>query len=151
MPAAVIKMEMSHHTIDHAPYSPAIRILMSTERSHRLGPMLIATGLAILIAAMLWPAVPAVTAIALVALGATVATIARFEGRPAILPAMLAHVAVYGGLYALAVGATLHAAAARTHEAASLLATIDLAMSIWPMAMALWMTADAVRGDRAAE
>src|SRR3972149_5187524 len=73
------------------------------------GQVWIAAGLSILLAAAWWPMLPAVTGMALITLGATGTTIARFCGRPALAPVLFVHLAVYGGLYALVVGATLHA------------------------------------------
>lgn len=101
-----------------------------------LGPASIATGLAILTAAMLWPGTPVVTAMSLVALGATVATLARFRGTAAILPIMLTHLAIYGSLYALFVGATLQAAT-RSGSGLQVLAIVDLTVSLFPVAIAL--------------
>jgi hypothetical protein len=100
------------------------------------GSAAIAAGLAILAAAMLWPGVPAVTALSLVVLGATDATLARFRGKAVILPIALTHLFIYGSLYALFVGAALHAA---SHWGAGLnaLAILDLAFSICPLAVAL--------------
>lgn len=96
----------------------------------------IAVGLVILSAAMLWPGVPAVTAMALVAFGATSLMIARYRERPAFIPALFAHVAIYGSLYTVFVGATLHAAASRSGAGLSGVSMADLAFSIVPLAFA---------------
>jgi hypothetical protein len=101
------------------------------------GPVSIAAGLPILAAAMLWPVVPAVTAMALVALGATSATLTRFRGRDFVLPVVLAHVVIYGTLYALFVGATLHASDARHGGSLGFIATVDLVLSLGPLAIAV--------------
>jgi len=97
--------------------------------------VVIAVGLASLILAMLWPGMPAVSAMALVALGATSVTLARFRGTPALVPVMLLHLTIYGSLYALFVGATLHAAATRSVDGLNLFAAADLAASALPMAI----------------
>jgi hypothetical protein len=116
-----------------------------------LGPTAIATGLAILTAAILWPGVPVVTAMALAALGATSATLARFRGTAAILPIMLAHFAIYGSLYALFVGATLHAAASRSGPSLNVFTIVDLALSVFPLAIALERVWCALRAGRSTE
>jgi hypothetical protein len=106
------------------------------------GPALIAVGLAVLAAAMIWPAVPAVAAMAVVALGATGVTLARVRRAPAFLPTILLHLAIYSGLYALFVGATLHAVATQAAGAGGLSAVqgIDLAVSLVSMATAWRIT-----------
>jgi hypothetical protein len=114
------------------------------------GPLLIALGLTFLTAAMLWRGVPAVTAMALVAFGATSVTLARFRRTPAILPIMLAHLAIYGGLYALFIGATLHAAA-RPGTGLSGIAIVDLALSGCLFAIALERVWCELRTGHAAE
>lgn len=111
-------------SVRHAALSPPV------------APVAIGAGLAILAAAMFRPEVPAVSAMALVALGATGATLARFRGRPNVLPLMFVHLAVYGGLYALFVGASLHAAAP-AHATVRFVTAADIAISICPLAIAL--------------
>jgi hypothetical protein len=96
----------------------------------------IAAGLAILAAAILSPGVPAVTGMALVALGATIATTRRFRSPATIVPAMMLHLATYGSLYALFLGATLHAAT-QSGSRLSIFNILDLALSICPLAVAL--------------
>ena len=100
------------------------------------GAAAIAAGLAILAAAMLSPRVPAVTAVSLVILGATSATLTRFRGNAAILPILLAHLLVYGSLYALFVGSALDAGA-RSGTGLAAIAWFDLALSTCPLAFAL--------------
>ena len=109
-------------------------------------PALIGFGLAILSAAMLWPGVPAVTAMGLVALGATGVAVARFRASAGLLPAMLLHLVVYTALYALFVGATLHAVATQAAGAGGLSAVqgIDLAVSVVSMATAWRITFSAL-------
>jgi len=113
--------------------------IASVEIAGRYGPTAIAVGLAALVVAMIWPAVPAVTAMAVVALGATGVTTARFRAAPALVPTLLLHLAVYTGLYALSVGATLHAAATGSAGGVSETQAIDLAISIWPMVFTWWL------------
>jgi hypothetical protein len=86
----------------------------------------------------------------LVALGATCVTRARFRGRVAAVPVLVLHLAIYGGMYALFVGATLHAAA-RTDAGIGLPAAIDLAASLGPVAAALGVLGDILRGTHSAE
>jgi hypothetical protein len=100
------------------------------------GAAAIAAGLAILTVAMLFPGSPAVAGMALVVLGATGATLTRYRGNPAILPILLAHLFVYGSLYALFVGSAVHAAA-HSGEGPSAHIIFDLALSIGPLAVAL--------------
>ncbi len=114
------------------------------------GPALIAAGLLVLLAAVWWPAVPTLTAMTLVALGATGATIERFRGSLALAPVLIAHLAIYCGLYALFVGASLHAAT-QSGAGFELPAAIDLAASLGPAAVAVGLLGDVLRGSRSAE
>jgi hypothetical protein len=91
----------------------------------------------ILSGAMLWPCIPAVTAMAIVTLGATIVTLVRIRGSTGILPIMLIHLAVYGSLYALFVGESLHAAAMGPGSSNQIIAMMDLIVSICPMAITL--------------
>lgn len=100
-------------------------------------PALIAGGVAILTANAIWPVVPAVTGMALIALGATGVMQARFRGTVALVPATLMHLAVYGGLYALFVGATIHTAAADPSRGLGVATLVDLTLSVWPMGLVL--------------
>jgi hypothetical protein len=99
---------------------------------------------------MWWPAAPAVTAFALVAMGATRATVERFRGSPALVPTMVVHLAVYGSLYAIFVGATIHAAM-RTDAGIGFPAAIDLAGSVGLVAGVLCIVRDVLRETRFAE
>jgi hypothetical protein len=121
--------------------------LPNSSRAYGWSPVLIVAGLLVLVAAAWRPAVPAVTGMALVALGATGATIARFRGTAALAPVSLAHLAIYGGLYALFVGAELHAAA-RANAGIGLAVVIDLAASVWPMAAATRLAVDTLWSTR---
>jgi hypothetical protein len=85
----------------------------------------------LIIPAVLSPSMPAVTAMALVALGATDVTLTRFRAAPGLLPIMLLHATIYGGLYAIFVGAALHAASAEISDLPTL---VDLAASTLPAA-----------------
>jgi len=107
-------------------------------------------GLLILAVDMWWPAAPAVTAFALVAMGATKATVERFRSLPALVPALGLHLAVYGSLYALFIGATLHCAA-RGDGGIGYPTAIDLAASLGPAAGVLCIVRDALRQARLAE
>lgn len=111
-------------------------------RPERQGPALVAVGLAILIVAAWWPAAPTTTAMALVALGATHATLVRFQGSSTIV---VAHAIVYVMLYTLFFGAACHAMAMRTGADAH--RVLDLAVSIWPMTMAIALSLAAVGRD----
>jgi hypothetical protein len=97
----------------------------------------IGVGLVIFIAAGWVPAMPVVTAMAILALGATNATIARFARSPALIPVVLLHAATYATLYALFIGATLHAATGSTTGRLSAWSALDLVASTLPMAVAL--------------
>ena len=114
------------------------------------GQVWIAAGLSILLAAAWWPMLPAVTGMALITLGATGTTIARFCGRPALAPVLFVHLAVYGGLYALFVGATLHAGS-QASGGVGLAAAVDLAASVGLMAAAVGLVGGLLRGTRSAE
>ena len=113
----------------------------------------IGIGQATLIAAMLWPGLPAVSAMALVTLGATDVTLARFPRSAAMLPILVCHAAVYGGLYAIFVGATLDAAASREGAAHQLnyIFGVDLALSIIPIGMAVERAWHVVSDSRLSE
>lgn len=117
---------------------------------YRWAPALIGAGLLLLFASVSWPMLPVVTGMALIALGATGATVARFRGTQALVPVIVLHVAIYGGLYVLFVGATLHAAA-RNDAGIGLPAAIDLAASLGPVTAALCVLGDVLRGTRSAE
>jgi hypothetical protein len=97
------------------------------------GSGFILAGLAILAAGAIWPGTPCVMAMALVALGATIATLARVQNSPALVPAILFHLAVYSGLYALFVAATLHAAVASPHHGCTAATILDLTLSVLPI------------------
>lgn len=117
---------------------------------YRWAPTLIGTGLLLLFASVSWPMLPTVTGMTLIGLGATGATAERFRGTPALVPVLVVHMAIYGGLYALFVGATLHAAA-RTNAGIGFLAAIDLAASLGPVTAVLCVLGDVLRGTRSAE
>ena len=112
---------------------------------------LIAVGLLVLLAAAWRPAVPAVTGMALVALGATATTLTRFRGIPALLPVTLVHLAVYGSLYALFVGAALHAADTRFGPRLEAITIGDVIVSLVPMLVAGRLAWGAMQADRAGD
>jgi len=99
------------------------------------GPAAIAWGLVLLVVSIWLPATPVMTALSLVAMGATDATLARFRGTQSLLPVLLLHIATYGSLYALFVGATLHAAS-RSGAGVGTPAAADLVTSALLMAIA---------------
>ena len=102
-----------------------------TQTSAQHGLMLVAAGLALLIAANWWPGAPVTTAMALVALGATRATVARWAAAPLVL---VTHTTAYVTLYALFFGSACHAMAARGDDAWRV---VDLVVSTGPMAVAV--------------
>lgn len=116
---------------------------MNPGRSSRLslgaigGPVWIAIGLLLMIAAAQFPGAPTVTAIAIIALGATDVMVSRFRGSPAVVPIMILHGMTYTLLYALFVGARLHPSPAALTLSVSVLAMLDLIASAFPMAIAL--------------
>jgi hypothetical protein len=121
--------------------------LIQPEFSH-YGPRIIAVGVAILVFSAWSPAVPVVTGMALVALGATVATLARFRNSPNRAAFLLVHVCVYGSLYAMFIGALLHAAARWPDTLLRFLAIADVAMSIWPVALAVELLVAGLRSEQ---
>jgi hypothetical protein len=82
---------------------------------------------------------------AILALGATNAMLARFLGTPALCSVLLLHAATYLSLYALFLGATLHAAAAASTIGLDLWQSLDLAVSLLPMAVAAQRVTGALR------
>lgn len=108
------------------------------------GPLVASAGLAILAATLCFPAVPAVTAMALVAWGATSLTVARFRATPALPLVCTAHLAIYGLLYSLFVGASLHAAVAHAHGKIGLVTTLDVVVSVVPMLAAAQIAVTAI-------
>jgi hypothetical protein len=120
------------------------------ESANGRGPALIAVGLATLVAAMIYPAVPAVTAMGLVALGATGVTLARFRTTSMLVPLVLLNLVTYAGLYALFVGAVLHATAAQTGGIAPM-QLIDLVVSLVPMVAVAWRSIAVIGGEDGGE
>lgn len=108
------------------------------------GPWLIAMGLSMLLASVMFPNFPAVTAMAIVTLGATQSTLARFRQSPALPTIMHFSAAVYLSLYVTFVCAVLYTPAASV-SALGLLGALDLAASILPMAIALQTTGASLR------
>jgi hypothetical protein len=113
--------------------------ILNSKRSGSLGPACILLGLCMLLSAEWWPAAPVVTGMAIVALGATCAMLARVRRSPARLPAMLVHLAVYGSLWAIFVGAALHAANTRSGPRLNAATIFDVVLSILPMGLAAWL------------
>lgn len=114
------------------------------EFSHS-GPPLMIAGLAVLILVAAIPPVPAVTALSILTLGATNVTIDRFRNSPAIVHALLLHVATYASLYALFIGATLHMIAGSHGGSMGITEAADLAASIAVMAVSVRRVAVALR------
>ena len=96
------------------------------------------------------PSLPAVTAMSLVALGATDVTLKRFRGTPALLPIILLHAITYGGLYAMFLGATLHAATTSSVSALDMRSLLDLTVSTIPVAAGVRRIAIGLRSELAA-
>jgi hypothetical protein len=101
------------------------------------GPFLIALGLSLLLASILFPAVPAVTAMAILTVGTTEATLTRYRHAPALPSLMLAHAAVYFSLYATFIGAALYVPSGLPGHTLSVGLALDLVASIPLMAIAL--------------
>jgi hypothetical protein len=110
--------------------------LLSGDNAAANGPALIGVGLAALVAAMVVPGVPAVAAMAVVTLGATGVFVERYRGAAGLVPMLLAHLMVYSSMYALFVGATLHAAATTTAGGVTVVESVDLVVSMLPIVMA---------------
>jgi hypothetical protein len=82
---------------------------------------------------------------AILGLGTTNATLTRFHRSAALCPVLLLHAATYLCLYALFLGATLHAAAAASTAGLGLWQSLDLAVSLLPMAVAAQRVTSALR------
>jgi hypothetical protein len=106
-------------------------------RSPAIAPTLIGGGLAQMILAAWLPIVPVVTGIAMIALGSTELTLARFRDATVFVPALVLHATTYALLYALFVGAQIHTSQTAPLPRISDLATLDLVISIVPMAIAI--------------
>jgi hypothetical protein len=74
-----------------------------------------------------------VTGMAMVALGATGVMLDRVRRSPVRWPVMLVHLAVYGSLWTIFVGATLHAANSRSGPRLEVLTILDILLSVVPM------------------
>jgi hypothetical protein len=109
------------------------------------GTPLIGCGLAVLIAAAWISALPVVTGMAVLVLGATNATLSRFRDAPTAGPVLYLHTVTYVGLYALFIGAMLHAAASHPTSGLALVTSLDIAASSVPMAIALKRIAVSLR------
>jgi hypothetical protein len=107
-----------------------------SSRSTYWGHAWIGAGLTLLLLNAWNPAVPAVTAMGLVALGATGVMAARFRGTQYGFLVVILNFAVYGLLYALFVGATIHSSAALASARIDAPKAIDLVASAWPMTAA---------------
>jgi hypothetical protein len=106
-------------------------------RNPAVAPALIGSGLALMILAAWLPIVPVVTGMAMIALGSTELTLARFRGAAVFIPALVLHATTYALLYALFAGAQVHTSQTAHLTHISDLASLDLAISIVPMAIAL--------------
>lgn len=115
-------------------------------RAANTGPLLIALGLAVLLASVWLPALPLVTAMAILTLGATLATIARFAGSRAFVSVLMLHSATYAMLYGLFVAAALHASLDGTRAPLETATRIDLVVSTLPILIAVRHIAAAARG-----
>jgi hypothetical protein len=108
--------------------------------------LLIALGLADLLAASQWPRLPVVTGMALVGLGATLVSIARFGSARRLQPLVAIHSIIYANLYIVLVGAVCHAALTGPGHGLSWLQASDLLISIAPMTVAARLAIDALTG-----
>lgn len=117
------------------------------KRSASLGPAWILLGLCILLSAEIWSTAPVATGMAIVALGTTVAMLERMRRSSARMPVMLVHLAIYGNLYALFVGATLHAANERSGARLGIFTLLDIVVSVVPMLLAAQMAWRAIEGE----
>jgi hypothetical protein len=115
----------------------------------RLAPTAMAFGVAWLLIGTLWPGTPVVTAMALVTFGATAALVARMRRSSHGIPMLAAHAFVYGALYAIFVGAELHAANAASGPRLSWLVLVDVALSVVPMLAAANVIWTALRSEPA--
>jgi hypothetical protein len=115
------------------------------DRDGFYGPLFIAVGLGVLLAAAWLPTLPVISSMALLAIGATRATLARFRGTPALLPVMLVHLAAYGGLYALYIGATFHEAATGDAPGLGLFQAADITASALLMGIVMAHTLSDLR------
>lgn len=106
-------------------------------RNRAVAPTLIGVGLGLLIVAAWWPVAPVITAMAIVAFGTTDAMVSRFRDSAAALPIIVLHGMIYALLYALFVGARLHAPTAGPTPGLSSMAMLDLAASAFPMTVAI--------------
>ena len=108
-----------------------------------------AAGLAVLIAAAWLPDLPVLSAMALVALGATAATIGQLANHRLAAQLLVAHLCVYGGLYALFVGAVWHAVSFGPQPGWRLGEYLDLTGSLCIMILAArWVTVATLRHVR---
>lgn len=108
-------------------------------------PVLIGAGLAILVTATWWSIAPVVTALGIISLGTTEITLSRFRNASQLLQTVILHATIYAALYALFVGATLHAASRSSAHGLSAWTALDLAISVLPMTLAAKRLFDALR------
>ncbi len=101
------------------------------------GPAWIAVGLLLMIVAVVFPDAPIVTAVAIIALGVTEVTIARTPRSASTIPILILHALCYALLYALFAGSRLHQSLEAPTTTLSVFTTLDLALSLLPMAIAL--------------
>jgi hypothetical protein len=103
----------------------------------RIGPYWVAVGLVLMISSSFYPTGPVVTALGLIALG-TIEIDASHQPKSArSLQLILLHGTTYAMLYALFIGARLHASTNAPLSSLNTLTTLDLAASTLPMAIAL--------------
>jgi hypothetical protein len=114
-------------------------------------PRLIAIGLGVLLIAVYWPATPVVSAMALIALGATGATVPRMLGLSTAMLLLIVHLFVYSSLYLLMFGSVCHSARSGMPQAGLSLTLIDVALSLWPMSLAVRRVLAAIGQSRCGE
>jgi hypothetical protein len=100
-------------------------------------PVLIGTGLAILLGSAFWQSAPVVTGMAIIALGSTDLMVARCRNSVTAFPILVLHGMTYVLLYSLFLSARLHLPTAALSSSVSNLSMLDLAVSAFPMALAL--------------
>jgi prolipoprotein diacylglyceryltransferase len=100
------------------------------------GPGVIGAGIAMMIFASCCQGAAILTAVALITLGATQVTLARHRDTALLLPITILHLATYATLYALFLGATIHAANTNADRGIQWFVVLDVATSLVPLGLA---------------
>ncbi len=114
---------------------PSRNILPIVEYSVRVGPVLIAAGLAILLAASVIQNLPVATGYALVAMGATHSTIGRYRGVPALRCMLLLNFFTYACLYVLLLCAVCDLVSRKAGTGVGLAQPLDIGISALVMVL----------------